>query len=507
MNAVAELPSTEEVDLNEIESLLEQSGQAYRNFVPRPDQPDKFDQQHGFCNSKTRGVKFLVGGNGAGTTECVMHSIAKFVLRDQPPPRHDTPFWVIAGTYEQVMEACWKEKLLGHGHIPGAEVDWDRISWYKPDNGWPFRVPLKPWPGRKGKNWVLEFKSYEQGRSNLQARSIGGFAFIEQFPWGLLTEVNRGCREYNFPGAKMCEFTPIDPALSTEFDKMVEDDKFPPGWEIYRANTQCAVDAGHVNRQWFEEFFASVPDEMRETRMTGAAATYEGCIFQGFMAHRHLVGDDVMFPGGEFPSGVQHRRSIDWGFGPENAFACEFAYRNGIGEWFIYDEYYSTDQTYTVLDHLAHIGDMREWPVNHPQYGCTWADPSSPDNMRIAARNGWNIQPARNAVFEGIDCVRALLKPQLGTGKPRIYIHKENCPNLARQFRTYRWKKGSAGVNPQDASREPLKKDDHAIDAARYLLFSESDMGLLIPSTASSREAYADQDRHGVHAPRGRRGV
>lgn len=498
----------EETDIEEVEKLLEQSTHAYRHFRPRPDQPDRFDQQSGFCNSKTKGVKFLVGGNGSGTTESVMHCISKFILRDQPPPRHDTPFWVIAGTYEQVMEACWKEKLLGHGHIPGVEIDWDRIAWYRPNDGWPFRVPLKPWPGRPGKNWVLEFKSYEQGRANLQARSIGGFAFIEQFPWGLLTEVNRGCREYNFPGAKMAEFTPVDPALSAPLEEMMSTRKFPPGWEVWRANTECAMEAGHVDKQWFEEYYASIPEEMLLTRMTGEWASYEGVIYQGFMPHRHLVGDAEMFvrrDGGlAFPPGAQHRRSIDWGFGPENAFACIWAYRNGAGQWFIYDEYYSIDQSCTVLDHLDRIREQRPWIDNHPEYGCTWADPSSIDNLRIAQRYGFDVRPARNAVFEGIDYVRMLLKIQKGLNAPRLFIHGKNCPNLARQMRTYRWERGSSGINPRDARPQPLKSDDHAIDSLRYLVFSEADIDAMTPSSGSTRDPDAD-GRHGVFNPGRRR--
>ena len=188
--------------------------QAYFWWQPRPDQHDRYDQQASFYNSKTKGVSFLVGGNGAGTTETAMAKLAKFLLEDQPPPRADTPFWVLGTSYEQVIKTCWKEKLSGHGHIPRTEIDYERISWYDKARAMPGSVPLLPWPDRPGRNWVIEFKSYDQGRGQMQAEAIGGFCFCEQFPWELLEEVVRGCREYNFPGSKFCEFTPVDPYLS-----------------------------------------------------------------------------------------------------------------------------------------------------------------------------------------------------------------------------------------------------------------------------------------------------
>ena len=187
---------------------------AYLHFMPRPDQPERFDEQTAFYESKGDGCLFLTGGNGAGTTSCLIAKICRFVL-ETPPPRRDTPFWVIAETYEQIG-SMWDEKFNQQGHLPPNVVDWPRIHWNNRNNNQPFRVPLKSPPGLPGKNWSLEFKSWRQGRGKMQARSLGGFGFIEQFPWGILEEVLRGCREYNFPGSKLIEFTPVDADLSQE---------------------------------------------------------------------------------------------------------------------------------------------------------------------------------------------------------------------------------------------------------------------------------------------------
>ncbi len=476
---------------------------AYKHWHPRPDQPERFDQQTSFYYDKLPGVAFLIGGNGAGTTETALAKVAKFVLSDQAPPRADTPFWILAGSYEQCMKVCWKDKLFGHGHIPKAEVDWERVTWYSVKDGWPYRVPLKPWPGRPGKNWVLEFKSYEQGREQFQADAIGGFMFSEQFPWGLLEEVLRGCREYNFHGAKIAEFTPVDPALSAELEEMIDKDDLPPGWRVYRANTECAMEAGHVSKEWYEEFFGLISDEMADVRKTGAFGSYRGRIYPSF-GQIHVTDaplDELIVPG------MFHRRAIDWGFGEDNAFSCHWGANTGSVHWLIYDEYYSTNQFRTVHDHLKEIADRHPWPEHNPHYGVTYADPSDPGNIRLASRfaeyeptyRNFNIHAASNRVHEGIEYVRWLLKPD-SNKRPRLVIHRENCPKLVQQMKTYRWMRGTEnGRNPRDAQQSPLKKDDHAVDSLRYLVFSDANtLGI----TPEGIRKTSDYRRYGIKMDR-----
>ena len=106
MVAVAQLPDN---------PLADQP--AFYNFEPRDNQPERYDEQRAFVESKPTGTAWIVGGNGSGTTEASIHKVARFVLQDQPPPRKDTPFWIISDTYEQVCE-MWAEKFSDHGHIP-----------------------------------------------------------------------------------------------------------------------------------------------------------------------------------------------------------------------------------------------------------------------------------------------------------------------------------------------------------------------------------------------------
>lgn len=424
------------------------------------------------------------------TSEVMVAKVADFVLHQQPPPRKDTPFWLIAGSYEQVCNTLWKEKLLGHGHIPEGEIQWDRISWLDKKKGQPASVPLKPWPAYSaathddyvpGANWVLEFKSWRQGWQQMSSQSIGGFAFSEQFPWNLFQEVFRGCREYSFVGNKLAEFTPIHPDMSFELQEMIEANTLPPSWAVYRANTECALEAGHVSAQWYQDFFGMIPDEMLGIRQRGDFGGFDGTIYPSFSLAQHVKQESQF----EFVTDAKHGRAIDWGSGGEHAFGCLWYYRDPLGRYWVYDEYYDKERR-TTPDYLAEV-DRRSidwgWDDSDPYYGQTWADTADPGAMLMASQldrhvpgtRPISIAGAKKNVLAGIEHVQMQLKSQAKWGGPGLFIHAR-CRNLIREMRTYRWLRSAehGGLNNRAAARQPLKRDDHLCLVAGTMIATSS---------------------------------
>jgi len=297
----------------------------------------------------------------------------------------------------------------------------------------------------------------------MQASSIGGFVFIEQCPFSLIEEVLRGCRDYNYAGAKLAEFTPIDPHLSRPLEDMINNGSLPDDWAVYYCNTKCAMEAGHVSKEWFDEFFGLVSEEMREVRMRGAFASFEGLVYPTF--NQRIHADDNLYE--SFTQGMYHYRSIDWGSGPENAFVCLWAAQDSVGTWYVYDEYYSTDQSMTYLDHAELIQRRHPWP-NDVWHGPTYGDPASPGLARLFGQHGVPVSSANNQVLEGIESVRLAL--QLQNGDAKLIVDSKRCPNLLREMQTYVWEKSKGGKFNRNAAPRPLKRDDHSCDALRYLI-------------------------------------
>jgi phage terminase large subunit-like protein len=420
-----------------------------------------------------------VWNHNSGKTYTAAIKACRFFL-ETPAPVKDFPYWAIADSYEQVMSTVWFQKL--RDIIPREWIDWPRITWYNEKRGWPMAVPMVGMHGDPEKNWIIEFKSYEQGREKMQAASIGGAWFTEQFPWQVFLEVLRGCREHTFPGAVLVEQTPVDPEKSVDLQEVYEEwlsgEPEYQSWRFYRLNTESALNAGHVTQEWYQTFFGSVSEEMQETRKYGLFSSYEGAIYQSFRPGFHLIdSEDGSYERDSegyiiLPSGWYHRRALDWGASEEHPFCCLWGARDSMGRWIIYDEYWSILQTEPWSYHVGIVNDRHAWRGMF--YGNTYGDPSRPDLIREFSLGGVPVVPARNDVMDGIEAVRQALKAQEVDGMPGLLIDKMNCPVLSREMTTYRWMRSTGkGVNPKAARPEPLKKNDDAVDTLRYLIFSE----------------------------------
>ena len=87
------------------------------------------------------------------------------------------------------------------------------------------------------------------------------------------------------------------------------------------------------------------------------------------------------------------------------------------------------------------------------------ADSAEPDRIEEIKRAGFYIEPARkgkNSVKDGIDTVK----------RKKLHIIK-NSTNLIKEIRSYKWKEDKATGKILD---EPVKFNDHAMDAIRYVV-------------------------------------
>lgn len=496
-------------------------------FAPRPDRPEQYDQQTSFCGRNAK-VAIAAGGNRSGKTFSAAQKTGRLLLWDQPPPWEDTPFVIVSNTYEQTCDICWKQNLSKI--IPRDQIK--HISWHSQKDNRPSRVVLKDWPGRPGKNWVIEFHAVAKGRQKLQGQKIGGCWFSEQFPWEVFDEILRGCGHTWYDGAQFAEFTPLDADLCVAVERRRKDAIAGtlPGWKFYRLNTAC--NQGHLDAGWYKTWFSQLDASVRETRMTGAMPLFKGAIYPHFNPEIHVLDDagwkrvtGKPFPGADdpkrenksdpagryllsshfelkaaFPANVRHRRGVDWGFSADHPFVTEWGFTDGTGRWFIYDELYDPTCSRTV-ERIEEIKLRWPWEPNLASiYGQTYGDPSRPDLIDEFNYGGIPCSGADNSVDEGIEYMRNLMAVQREGEKlaTKLYIYAPNCVKLVEQLQQYRWVEGiSSGKNPHVARPVPLKWNDDCADSLRYLCFSDRAM----PGDTGPSSAFVagDPGRHGVH--------
>lgn len=87
-----------------------------------------------------------------------------------------------------------------------------------------------------------------------------------------------------------------------------------------------------------------------------------------------------------------------------------------------------------------------------------FCDAAEPKTIEEICRAGYNAKPADKAVLEGIRKLK---------GMPLYII--EGSTNLIREIKSYKWKVNKAG----ETLDEPVKFNDHALDALRYGVFTK----------------------------------
>ncbi len=85
----------------------------------------------------------------------------------------------------------------------------------------------------------------------------------------------------------------------------------------------------------------------------------------------------------------------------------------------------------------------------------------------------WPLLPANNDKELGIDRVKSYLKVSEKTGKPRLYVF-DTCVNVIEEMAKYKYKELThTQQGKMNEKEEPVKVDDHAMDALRYLCMSQ----------------------------------
>lgn len=428
----------------QFKSIIQQSQTPLAQWRPRPDQPDIYDEQAAFVNSQAK-FAVCVGGTGSGKTTAAAYKTACRVLYDEPPTWH-CPFWVVGERYEMVGSICWAEKLSQF--IPAEEIEY--ISWLNEKRQWPLAVILKT-------GWVLEFKSYMQGRSSFQGRSIGGFWLNEECPLDIVEEIRGRCRDYDSHG--WADFTPLD-KHSIAWAKKAESP--PPGWEFYNLNVRCNT---ALPSEWIDEFLASIPEDMRATREHGAFAVRQGAVFKEFRRHLHLVEPF------EIPERWHRIRAIDFGW--NHPTACVWLARDMDHNYYVFDAYMESGRL--LQDHARTIKDRHDWPERSPYHGRTFADGAAAQEIAEFKRHGVVCVGARKSLDLGIECVRRMLMPQPRTRKPRLFIMETpNTEALITQIQDYHWETSvGTGDREHEGQDRPVKFNDDLVDALRYAIYSE----------------------------------
>lgn len=202
---------------------------------------------------------------------------------------------------------------------------------------------------------------------------------------------------------------------------------------------------------------------VRKLRLRGGKwAQAEGAVYEEYDENLHLVDRfDV-------PSDWRRIRVIDFGY--TNPFVCQWWAIDPDGRMYLYREIYHTRRL--VEDHAKQINTLS----SGEKYEATIADHDAEDRATLE-RHGIPTLPAFKSITVGIDATAGRIR-KAGDGKPRLFLMRgvtveqderlveSKLPTATEhEIGDYAYPKG---VDGKPVKEDPVKVNDHGMDAMRY---------------------------------------
>lgn len=195
-----------------------------------------------------------------------------------------------------------------------------------------------------------------------------------------------------------------------------------------------------------------------------------GLVYKEFDRKLHLVKPD------QIPEEGTRLIGIDFGY--ENPFAAVFVLIDYDQNWWVYDLIYQ--RRMTTVEAVNRLKDK----MTGQYFTTIVGDPGGPGKQEIEnfKTHSFPIRPAfkggggqGGSIKAGIRLVaeKLRLQPQVdGTMRPKLFIREDLKP-LIIEFETYHYPIDEAGTMVQRDL--PVKENDHALDALRYLFLSRTE--------------------------------
>lgn len=309
----------------------------------------------------------------------------------------------------------------------------------------------------------LEFKSYDQDLDK-HAGTSRHFVWFDEEPPHAIFEENM-MRLIDTDGVWYLTMTPVEGYTWTAEDLYEPALKGEKNIHVVQVDM---LDNPYLNHGSIEEAMSHLSPEDREARQKGVYVMQGGLIFKKFRGDIHVKSEMIMNP--RDPN-VRIMASMDHGINNATCWLWHLIHDNGTV--FTFREHFQSD--WTIRQHAKEIKKI-EMEIGRPPE-LRVGDPSIKQretqtglsNQIAYSQLGIYIAPSNNDVPAGIAKMQDYLYWEEKLA-PKWYIH-DSCYNLIREMRKYRWKEWDTRKlkDKNNKKEEPHKKDDHAVDSARYL--------------------------------------
>jgi phage terminase large subunit-like protein len=293
---------------------------------------------------------------------------------------------------------------------------------------------------RSGGNSKLGFKSYQQGRESFQGTAKHFIWWDEEPPMDVYTEGRY--RLLTTKGRSLMTFTPLlgRSEVVNSFYDLTDEER--------REHSKCVIQAGwkdvpHLDEAAKTTLIRNTPAYQIKARTEGEPSLGRGAIYP-------FPEDQILIDPFQIPKYWPRAYGLDVGW--ERTACIWGAMDPSTTAVYLFDEYYEQGGPHNApRNHSAAIQSRGKWIPGV-------VDPASAyHQLQPFDSLGLDLSHADNNVEAGILAVFELL----ATGRLRVFA---SCPNWFSKFRKYQ--------RVESFPNKPLKRDDHLMDATRYLVVS-----------------------------------
>ena len=294
---------------------------------------------------------------------------------------------------------------------------------------------------------TILFKTVDQGARSFQA-DAWDLCWFDEDPEDQAVMNEARMRLVDRRGRCLISMTPLR-GLTWIWDRFVHDPE--PG-------TLCrwifGEDNPHIPSDELATLLKSYGSHERASRARGEFTQLEGRVYQDWSRDLHVIEPF------EVPEDWERVAGLD--FGTRNPFCCLLAAIDPADSVVhLIAERYKSECTL-----IRHVEALREMFKEYGEPGLIVADPEDRGSRISMARDhDMATVKAKKEVRAGLSSVAERLAPD-AEGRPHLVVHS-NCVNLIREIEGYVWdtRRGKG-----DQPDKPLKREDHAMDALRYLV-------------------------------------
>ena len=308
-------------------------------------------------------------------------------------------------------------------------------------------------------------KAVRQGRKGWQGDACHRVRFDEE-PDDMEVVHEAMVRLVDFGGKACFSMTPLSgwTELLTEHVEVPDPD--------VAVNWLHGADNPHIPTENLERIMRKFGAHEQGARRRGEIVALEGRIYTEWSRALHIV------PGFPIPPEWPWARFAGWDFGTRNPTAIAWLAHDPADDVIhVYREHYKAGkplQYHAMRFHQLSGNDWdpdRKVPILLPDgqaLGFVCADSAGADQRIQLLEYGITTVASLKgpgSVRDGINRVAARLAPD-AEGRPHLVVH-DCCTHFVKEIESYRW---DPTKRQGDMADQPLKKDDHLMDASRYAL-------------------------------------